>query len=401
VIPLPHGTVHTDERVLTAYARDFGGVVNRRPSAVVRAGSVADVVATLRWTSANGMPLAARGTGHTMNGQAQVAGGVVLDLTSLSGVYAVEADRAVVAAGTLWSTLLAATLPRGLAPPVLTDYPHTTVGGTLSTGGFGGMSHRHGAQTDNILELDVVTPAGDLVTCSPTRERSLFDAVRAGLGRHGVIVRATVALSPAPELVRCHRLGYQDAREFTTGLRRLVDDGRFDYVEGFAKPTETGPRYEIEVATRLPSTSTVDGTSIVKEVTDLTYGLFLDRLAPAVSARRAAGDWTRPHPWLNVLLPDSAADDVLEQVMAELNPADLGEFGLVLTYPVRTATPNLRVPDKPLTFLLALLLTAETDEDLVRITERNERLYHQVRRSGGHLYPIGPPDETGQRPRTR
>lgn len=391
---VPHGTVHTDDRVLSAFARDFGGVVALRPRAVVRAGSVDDVVAAVRWAAANDVPLVARGTGHAMNGQAQAAGGIVLDLTSMSGVRAVEDDRATVDAGTLWSTLLAATLPRGLAPPVLTDYPHTTVGGTLSTGGLGGMSHRHGAQTDHVLELDVVTRDGELVTCSPARERDLFDAVRAGLGRHGVIVRATVALVRAPGLVRCHRLAYPDARRFTADLRRLVDDGRFEYVEGFAKPRRTGHRYEIEVAAHLPSAAGVDGLGTVREVADLTYGLFLDRLAPAVAARRAAGDWTRPHPWLNVFLPDSAADGVLEQVMAELTPADLGEFGVVLTYPVRTAvlrTPGLRVPDERLTFLLALLLTADTDEDVARITERNERLYALVREAGGHLYRIGPP----------
>lgn len=397
MLEVPHGTVHTDERVLSAYATDFGGVVTRRPSAVVRAGSVEDVVAAVRWAGAHDRPLVARGAGHSMNGQTLLDGGIVLDLTSLTGVLAVEDDRAVVAAGTRWSTLLAATLPRGLAPPVLTDYPHTTVGGTLSTGGLGGMSHRHGAQTDNVRELAVVTREGAVVTCSPTREPGLFDRVRAGLGRHGVIVRATVALVRAPELVRRYRLGYRDPRRFTADLRLLVGQRRFDYVEGFAKHTETGPRYEIEVAAHLPSSSTVDDLGEVREVTDLSYRLFLDRLAPAVAARRAAGDWTRPHPWLNVFLPDSAADGVLERVMAELTPADLGEFGVVLTYPVPTAvlaTPRLRVPDEPLTFLLALLLTANSHDEITRSSERNERLYAEVRRAGGVLYPVGPPDVT-------
>ena len=111
---LPHGTVHTDDRVLSAYATDFGGVVAHRPAMVVRAGSVEDVVAATRWASAAGLPLVARGTGHAMGGQAQSAGGVVLDLCSLTGVHAVRSDSAVVAAGTRWSTLLAATLPLGL-----------------------------------------------------------------------------------------------------------------------------------------------------------------------------------------------------------------------------------------------------------------------------------------------
>lgn len=391
---LPHGTVHTADRVLSAYATDFGGVVAHRPAMVVRAGSVEDVVAATRWAFAAGLPLVARGTGHAMGGQAQSAGGVVLDLCSLTGVHAVRPDSAVVAAGTRWSTLLAATLPLGLTPPVLTDYPHTTVGGTLSTGGLGGTSHRYGAQTDTVRALDVVTADGELVTCSPTREPALFDAVRAGLGRHGVIVRATVTLVPAPGTVRRHRLGYRDAHRFTADLRRLVDERRFDHVQGFAKPTATGRRYEIEVAAHLPSESTVDGLGEVLESDELAYGLFTDRLAPTVAARVAGGDWTRPHPWLNVFLPDSAADDLLTEVLSELTPADLGEFGVVLTYPVPTAvlaTPGLRVPAGRLTFLLALLLTATTADDLARIGERNERLHALVRRAGGTRYPVGPP----------
>ncbi|OLF12012.1 hypothetical protein BLA60_08245 [Actinophytocola xinjiangensis] len=391
---LPHGTVHTDDRVLSAYATDFGGVVAHRPALVARAGSVDDVVAATRWAGAAGLDLVARGAGHAMGGQAQTDGGVLLDLGSLTGVHAVGRDRAVVAAGTRWSTLLAATLPLGLTPPVLTDYPHTTVGGTLSTGGLGGTSHRYGAQTDTVRELDVVTPGGELVTCSATREPALFDAVRAGLGRHGVIVRATVALVPAPATVRRHRLGYDDQHRFTADLRRLVDERRFDHVQGFTKPTATGTRYEIEVVAHLPTESTVDDLGTVRESAELAYGLHLDRLAPTVAARRAAGDWTRRHPWPNVFLPDSAADDLLTRTLADLTPADIGEFGVVLTYPLPTAvltTPGLRVPAERLTFLLALLLTATTDDDLARITDRNARLYAQTFRAGGTSYPVGPP----------
>ena len=57
----------------------------------------------------------------------------------------------------LWADVLNATLEHGLAPRVWTDYLHITVGGTLSNGGIGGQTFRHGPQISNVHELDVVT----------------------------------------------------------------------------------------------------------------------------------------------------------------------------------------------------------------------------------------------------
>jgi FAD/FMN-containing dehydrogenase len=61
------------------------------------------------------------------------------------------------------------TFEKNLTPPVMPDAMMLTVGGTLSVGGIGETSYRYGAQVDNVVELDVVTGAGELVTCSPER----------------------------------------------------------------------------------------------------------------------------------------------------------------------------------------------------------------------------------------
>ena len=58
------------------------------------------------------------------------------------------------------------TLPRGLTPPVLTDYLNLSVGGTLAVGGVGATTPRYGLQSDNVLEIDVVTGRGEVLTCS-------------------------------------------------------------------------------------------------------------------------------------------------------------------------------------------------------------------------------------------
>lgn len=42
------------------------------------------------------------------------------------------------------------------------DFIELSIGGTLSLGGIGSQSFRFGPQVDNVLELQVVTGAGDL-----------------------------------------------------------------------------------------------------------------------------------------------------------------------------------------------------------------------------------------------
>ena len=118
------------------------------------------------------------------------------------GADSVEAE-----AGARWSSVLGATLPLGLTPPVLTDYLELSVGGTLSAGGVGGASPHYGAQVDNVLELEVVTGAGQRVVCSPAQAPELFYAVLAGLGQCAALGRCAQPRCDAQRQPRVVRTG--------------------------------------------------------------------------------------------------------------------------------------------------------------------------------------------------
>ena len=106
--------------------------------------------------------------------------------------------------------MLRATLAQGKTPPVLTDYLELSVGGTLIVGGVGGTTSAFGVQSDNVIDIEVVTGEGKKVTCSASDNAGLFNAVRAGLGQLGVITKATLKLVAAPESVRRFLLVYPD-----------------------------------------------------------------------------------------------------------------------------------------------------------------------------------------------
>ncbi len=193
-------------------------MIRRRPEAVLVPSAAADIAAVLR----DGTPVTARGRGHSTHGKSLVDSGVVVDMAGLGAVHRVVPGYAVVDGGASWRTVVEATLPHGLTPPVVPDFLDLSVGGTLS---LGGTSH-----VDNLLELEVVTGTGSVVTCAPGSD--LFRAVLGGLGQCGIITRATIALVPAPEVVRRLNVRYPDTVALNAAQQELVLSGQCDYVEG-------------------------------------------------------------------------------------------------------------------------------------------------------------------------
>ncbi|MFE7171683.1 FAD-binding protein [Streptomyces sp. NPDC057616] len=406
-VPDLDGTLVMDDASLDAASDDYGHIVHRRPVAVLRPGSVRDVVAMVRFCGAHRLPVAPRGQGHATQGQAQVEGGLVVETATLAdiGPMGPHSTTVTVGAGARWSEVARATLAHGLTPPVFTDYLELSVGGTLSAGGFGGMTHRHGAQVDNVTALHVVTGAGELTRCSPTRHPDLFHAVLAGLGQCAVIVGAELRLVRAPQTVRHYLLPYDDLETFLDDQRLLVEEGRFAYVEGqvaadaggvFRVPTLEAASYGP------PAGPPPDDAVLLRGLrhnasgvqrTDRPYYDFLDRIAPSVEALKQAGLWTYAHPWLNLLLPGRHVAAVAGELLDALSPADVGP-GIVLVYPVlreRLTTPLLRAPDDPVPHLFAVLRTTPPQDTATvdRLLAANRSAYEAAAAVGGTQYPVG------------
>ena len=406
-VPVPplDGSLTMDPAARQEAADDYGHIVHRLPVAVLRPGSVDDIVAMVRYARALRLKIAMRGQGHVCYGQAQVDAGIVIDSRSLNAVHAIRPDRAVVGPGVTWAELLHATAPQGLTPPVLTDYLGLSVGGTLSSGGIGGATLHYGVQVDTVLELQVVTGRGHLVSCSRTRNHQLFNVVLAGLGQYGIIVRATVALVPAPASALVFNLFYDDLDGYLADQLTLLRDGRFSYLEGQVQPRPDGTagwRYMIEAVSYHSPPDVPDQAALLAGLSDHrpsavvrpdTYLGWAFRLDPAVEFLKAIGDWYRPHPLLDLFVPASQAGTVVADALATLTPLDIG-IGPILLYPASTGLftrPLFRVPDEPEVFLLSLLRTTANGDPalLARQLASNRARYDANVAAGGTWYPIG------------
>ncbi|HET9899286.1 MAG TPA: FAD-binding protein [Streptosporangiaceae bacterium] len=404
-IPKLKGRLIFDQADRSAAADDFGHIVHHLPQAVLQPGDIEDVAVMLRFCRAHRIPAAPRGQAHATNGQAQVTDGLVIETATLDAID-VGQGEVTVGAGARWSSVLRATLPTGQTPPVLTDYLELSVGGTLSVGGIGGQTQHFGAQVDNVVELEVVTGVGERMVCSPSRHPDLYHAALAGLGQCAVIVRATLPLQPAPVNVRHYILSYSSFDAMAADQRRVLADGRFSFLEGEAQAMPDGSpgwQFFIEAGAYFDGTAPDDQALIgdlayqrgSEQIDTIGYFDFLDRLAPAVAFLESSGEWFDPHPWWNVFVPSSAADDFVTSVMAGLTEPDIGASGVILIYPLRHAvlrTPLLRIPGEETVFLFSILRTAAPDTGAISadaMISANRKLFDQASRLGGFQYPIG------------
>jgi cytokinin dehydrogenase len=397
-VPALDGQLLFDTTSRQAVATDFGRVVSRVPVAVLKPGSVSDIVKMVRFCRWFRLPIGARGQAHTMYGQSQVAGGVVIDMGTLNRIDSIEPGVARVQGGVVWRDLLAASVALGQTPPVLTDYIRLSVGGTLSVGGVNGTSYWQGAQVDNVLALEVVTGEGEHLHCSPTQRRSLFEAVLGGLGQCAIIVGATLRLVPAPLMARDFQMVYPTLEALMADFRVLLADGRFSYVEALMPALPSGGFVHVLQGVKFYSGTPPDNTALLAGLnfipgtftpTDLSYFAFCDRLEGLVAGLQASGRWALPHPWLDMFVPDEAANGFIAGVQAQLSAVDLPDLPLIVYGFKRQALgrPLFRTPASDTFFLVDILRTTDLPS-VPHAVAQNRAFYNLAAAQGGRFYPI-------------
>jgi len=408
-LPPLDGTLVVDAAARQAVAVDQGNIVHRTPGAVLKPGSVRDIGAMIQYCGRRDIPVAVRGQGHTMFGDALCAG-LVIENRQLSRIHSIGPEGADVDTGVLWRDLVAAAFEQRLRPPVLTGYTELTVGGTLSVGGVGALSggSDSGLQVDHVSRLHVVTGTGQMHDCSPEHNRDLFDVALAGLGQFGVMTRATVDLAPAKERARTYLLPYRDITTAFHDLRILLDRPGLDHIILAVVPTATGGFAKAVKATTFydpaapPDDAVLTGglgaTPVVQDAGYLDYAFAGDGV---IDHNRATLGWDRfVKPWFNVWLPASTVEPYVSEVVAGLTHRDVGATGSVLLVPQRRnrlTRPFPRIPEpdgSDWVYSLNMLSAADSVDpgpDFVPdMLARNSRLFHRARdTAGGVLYPIG------------
>jgi len=173
------------------------------------------------------------------------AGSPGLDVSGLTGVLEVDpATRTAEVAGMCtYENLVAATLPYGLTPLVVPQLKTITLGGAVSGLGIEAASFRNGLPHESVLELDVLTGAGELVTATPGDD--LFAGFPNSYGTLGYATRLRIELEPVRSHVALRHVRFDDLDELCAVVARIMATREWsgedvDYLDGVMfSPTES------------------------------------------------------------------------------------------------------------------------------------------------------------------
>ena len=354
-------TVHVarDEDVRRAYARDASGL-EMVPDGVVRAGSLEEVVDTLRQASAEGTPVTVAGAQSSTTAASITDRGLLLSLRALSAIGPVDTDARTVrvGAGALVADVRRVAEAAGLLfTPDPTSEEECTIGGAIACNASGARSLRYGATRAHTRALTVVLANGEVLRIArPELEKNTVgfhlahdpvDWFVGSEGTLGVVVEAELALHPLPASTIGLAIPFPDegaALAFVVAARRArdvnprcleyfdrrameivrhadrapewaPDAGAFVYVEetgaepGDGTPGDEEPPLEAWIAHAERHGALVADTRVYDSPASLAVARRLRHAVPATmnergAAHRAAGgrkvstDWAVPYPRL-------------------------------------------------------------------------------------------------------
>ncbi|AWH96756.1 FAD-binding oxidoreductase [Dietzia psychralcaliphila] len=156
-----------------------------------------------------------------------------LDTTGLTRVVSVDPDArtADVQGMCTYEDLVDATLPYGLMPYVVPQLKTITLGGAVTGLGIESSSFRLGLPHESVLEMDVLTGTGEIVTARPDgteREQALHRGFPNSYGSLGYAVRLRIALEPVSRYVELRHVRFDTLAALTDGLARISESGSHD-----------------------------------------------------------------------------------------------------------------------------------------------------------------------------
>ena len=204
----------------------FNSMIDRRPALIAQCESVADVQAALAHAQANGLEVAIRSGGHSVAGASTADGALVIDMRRMNDVVVDPEERtATVGGGATWSAFDQATQVHGLATTG-GRVSSTGVAGLTLGGGSGWLEREWGLACDNLLEVELVTADGRVVTANEDENSELFWALHGGSGNFGIATKLVFRLHPLPATAFALLLWPADAGpEVTRTYRDLIEAG--------------------------------------------------------------------------------------------------------------------------------------------------------------------------------
>jgi glycolate oxidase len=202
------------------------------PDVVVRPRSTEDVQKIVRIAADEGVPITPRGSSTWgLGGSIPAFGGILIDMSGgMNKILKIDKENLYVTAeaGATWKQVYEACLSRGLLlGSYPSSFPSATLAGWISTGGIGIGTYKYGSAGDNIRNLEVVMPDGDIINtgfdevCDNSSGYNFNWLMVGAEGTLGIITKVTFKLVPAPETMRPLSYAFNDLASIGPALTEV------------------------------------------------------------------------------------------------------------------------------------------------------------------------------------
>ena len=156
-----------------------------------------------------------------------------LDVAAFDGVLEVDpvTRTAEVLGMTTYEHLVAATLPHGLMPLCVPQLRTITLGGAVTGLGIESASFRSGTPHESVLEMDILTGAGEILTVTGRDDdphRDLFHGFPNSYGSLGYALRLRIELEPTRPYVLLRHVRFTTANAMAAALATLSETREFE-----------------------------------------------------------------------------------------------------------------------------------------------------------------------------
>lgn len=157
-----------------------------------------------------------------------------LDVRDMNQVLAVDAANLRIDAEgmTTYEALVDAALVEGLMPAVVPQLKSITLGGAVAGVAIESSSFRQGLVHESVEELEVLTGAGEVITCrADNQHRDLFHAFPNSYGTLGYALRVNAKALPVKRYVQLEYRHHDEADAFFSDLEQACA-GDANFVDG-------------------------------------------------------------------------------------------------------------------------------------------------------------------------
>ena len=117
-------------------------------------------------------------------------------------------------------------------PLVIPELRSITVGGVISGVGIESSSFKHGLFHDSVIEYEVLTSEGKVVTANKKTNKDLFKNIPNSYGSLGYILSAKLKIQKSKPYVRVVNRKYNDIDTYLKDLECFKNDKKVDFIDG-------------------------------------------------------------------------------------------------------------------------------------------------------------------------